>query len=828
MTMRDLVTGQLDVLRQDVAYTLRALRRAPGFAATAITIVALGIGATTAAFSVTDFVLIRPLPFAAPDRLVEVWEKTPGYTNMELSPPNYRDWKAGATAFESMAGFYGAVVTMRTADEPRRLTGAAVSADLLPTLGVTPAIGRTFTAADERPDAPGTLLLSDHFWQTEFGGDPSIVGRVLVLDTAVPGSKPGQAPFTVVGVMPPTFHFPDSRAQFWTPARLDPDAFQDTERANNFMRSVARLRPGVSMEQARAELDVIAARLAQQFPKENKDTGAAVFPLSDEISERSRLLLLALSGAAACVLLIACANLANLLLARALGRRRELAVRSAIGAGRARLARQLMTESLLLAVAGGAVGVGLAVAAVPLLARLVPTSLPLAAAPAVDLRVLLFAAALTVATGVAFGLAPVARAGGGPDLAGLREGSRAGGGRKDHVRSALVVAEVAASVALLVSAGLLVRALFTVRAIDPGFKPDGVLTMRTELPVPKYERVATREAFYTRVLQDVRALPGVKAAGYVSFLPMSSFRGGMWTVTIRGDAASVSDTRSASNVAAIRYVTPGYFAAMGIPLEIGRDIGEADNRDRQFVAVVSESFAKRYWPGGNPIGQHFTFASADREVVGVAGNVRFRGLERTSEPQVYLSSKQVADGAITFYAARALAVRAAGSPGALAPSVRAIVRQADPDMVITDVQPLADMVDLETASRAVQVRVLATFAAIAFALAAIGIHGLLSFSVSQRSAEIGVRMALGAQARDILVMVLARGVALAAAGIVPGVLVAYAAGRSLEALLAGVKPTDAPTMAAAAGLSILMTVLGTLSPTLRALRVDPVSALKAE
>jgi putative ABC transport system permease protein len=813
----------LDILRQDLGYSGRMLRRSPGFATTAILMVALGIGATTAAFSVTDFVLIRPLPFPEPSRLVKVLEKTPGYPGMELSAPNYRDWKAATASFESMGMYHFDEITLIGAGEPRRLNGTSVSADLFPTLGVAPIIGRTFTAEDDRPGAPGTIILSYRLWQTEFGGDPGIIGRQLTAKADF-----DDATFTVIGVMPREFHFPKSNSLFWITTRFSEREYQASERTNNWLEAVGRLRRGITPEQAEADLQVIAARLEREYPRENKDTGALVFPLGQEVSQRSRLLLLALSAAAGCVLLIACANLANLLLARALSRRRELAVRTAIGAGRERLVRQLMTENLLLAGAGGTLGIALAVASVPLLARLVPATLPIAETPSVDLRVLVVAVGLTVLTGIAFGLAPVVRIGRRPDLDGLREGARSGGGQKERLRSALVVAEVIASVVLLVSAGLLIRALLTVQAIDPGFNVEGVLTLRTELPMPEYGPVVAREAYYSRVLQDVRALPGVRAAGFISFLPISSFRGGIWPVSVKGDADAGQDIRSANNVAAIRFVTPGYFEAMSIPLKRGRDIADGDARGRQPVAVVSESFVKRYWPSENPIGRHFTFAYADREVVGVARDVLFRGLERVSEPQVYLSSKQVADGAIAFYSPKALAIRMTVPPAHLAGAIRDVIRRADPKVPITEMQMLTEMVDLETASRSVQVRVLGAFALIAFVLAAIGIHGLLSFAVSQRVQEIGVRLALGAQSSDILSMIVWRSVLLAIGGIVPGVLLAYAAGRSMEALLAGVRPTDGLTLASAIALTFVMTVLGTLAPTVRALRIDPITALRAE
>jgi putative ABC transport system permease protein len=807
----------VDILRQDLSYTGRVLRRAPGFTTTAVLVVALGIGATTAAFSVTDFVLIRPLPFPEPARLVKIWETTPGYSAMELSAPNYRDWTAAATSFESTGVYYSAAVTVTGSGEPRRLLGAAVSAGVFPTLRVAPLIGRTFAEADDRPGAAGTVVLSYRLWQAEFGGDPTIVGRRVTFD---------DSPYAVIGVMAPEFHFPASDVLFWTATRFGERDYQAAERTNNYLEAVGRLRREVTLAQARAEMGLVAAQSRQQYPKENKDTGAALVSLGQEVSERSRLLLVALFGAAACVLLIGCANLANLLLARALGRRRELALRTAIGAGRPRLVRQLMTESLLLAGVGGGLGIGIAVVAVPLLTALVPATLPLASSPAVDVRVLLFAVCLTAVTGIGFGIAPVLRVGGSADLDGLR--ARTGGGQRERLRSTLVVTEIAASVVLLVSAGLLMRALITIKAINPGFAAEGVLTLRTELPMPGYRTVVAREAFYARVLQEIRGLPGVTSAAYVSFMPMSSFRGGIWPVSVKGDAGAVADIRSENNVAAIRYVTPGYFRTLGIPLGRGRDISAGDTSDRQFAAVVSDSFARRHWPNEDPIGRHFTFAFADREVVGVVGDVRFRGLERQSEPQVYLSSQQVADGAITFYAPKALAVRTTVVPARLAPAVRAVVRRADPRVPITEVQALTDLVDLETSSRSVQLRVLGAFALVAFTLAGIGIHGLLSFSVAQRAQEIGVRMALGARPGDILWMVVRRCVCLALAGVVPGIAIAYAVGRGMQALLAGVKPTDGPTLAAALALSLVMTIAGSLAPTLRAVSVDPIAALRSE
>jgi predicted permease len=806
-----------DLLRQDLSYTSRMLRRAPGFAITAMLIVALGVGATTAAFSVTDFVLLRPLPFPEADRLVRVYENTPAYSQLELSAANYRDWKQGSTVFESIGLHHSAAGNLVGIGEPQRVEGTAVSFDLFPTLQVQPLIGRLFTESDDRDGAPGTMILSYRLWQTQFGGDPSIVSRQVLLDAES---------LTVIGVMPQTFRFPASEVQYWTPLRFNAQMYVD--RNDNWHYSVGRLRAGVTLEQAQAEMDILAARSRQEFPAENKDVGASLTRLQDDgVSQQARLLLYALSGAAACVLLIACANLANLLLARALERRRELAVRTAMGAGRERMVRQLMTESLLLALGGGVFGVGIAYAAVPLLYRLVPVALPLASAPTVDLRVMLFAIALTLVTGVVFGLGPLLRVGGEADLGGLREGARSGGGRKEGVRSTLVVVEIMASVVLLVSAGLLIRALWSVQATNPGFRPENVLTLQTPLPTPQYERVVTRAAFYSRVLSDVRAIPGVTNAAFGTFLPMGRVKGGIWPVSMDGRPVNRAENKNAF----LRYVTPGYLATLGVPLKVGRDTDDSDTQDRQPVAVVSESFVTRFTPNETPtsaIGHHFTFALQDRVIVGVAGEVRMRGLERRQEPQIYLPFRQVADGDIIGYIPRALVVRTTSHPEAVAPSIRAIIRQIEPTLPVSDVATMSEIVERDTASRAIQVRVLSAFAAIAFVLAGIGIHGLLSFSVSQRAQEIGVRLALGAQSRDILRMVVRRSVLLALAGVIPGIALAYAAGRSMEALLAGVKPADTPTLLAAVGLSFAMTILGSLMPTLRALRVDPITALRAE
>ncbi len=800
-----------DILRQDLRYTARTLARAPGFTAVAILVLALGIGANTAVFSVTDYVLIRPLPFPSPDRLVSLWETLPGYQRMELSPANYRDWKRMNGVFEELGAFTGFTVNLISQGSPQRVPGAIVTGNLFTLIGVQPLLGRSINPDDDRDGALQTVILSYGLWQRVFGGDTSVLGRKLNLDGT---------PHIVIGVMPPQFHFPDQETEFWAPFQFPEAAFAD--RNDNYLDGVARLRPGVTLRQARADMDLIAGQLRRQYPNELQHTGAFVgFMHEDDISDERRLLLVALAGAAFCVLLIACSNLANLLLARALARKKELAVRTALGAGRERLVRQLVTESMVLSSLGGVLGVLLALLALPLLTKLVP-SLPASGTPSIDGRVLGFAAILTILTGIGFGVLPALRAGRG-DLTGLREGSRSGGGRKAGLRSALILSEITLSVVLLISAGLLLRALLRIQSVDPGFRSDGVLTLETALPMPKYASTAKRTAFYRRVLTGVHALPGVSDAGYISFLPMQ-MGGGIWPVDIDGKTLDRSEGHSAS----LRFITPGFFSTLRIPLQAGRNLSESDASDKPFVAVVSESLARRYWPGQSPLGRHFKFALSDRTVVGVVGDIRVRGLEKNSEPQVYVPYQQAPDDSLVFYAPKDLVIRSSANPLLLLPAVRHIIREADPEQPISEVRTLSEIVQNNTAPRAVQVRIIGAFAALAFLLAGIGIHGLLSFTVSARSPEIAVRIALGAQPRNILKLVLRESFLLAGTGVALGVALAYVAGRAMQALLAGVAPADTATFASAAALCFLMTIAGSLMPSLRALRVDAITAIRAE
>ncbi|HEX9941883.1 MAG TPA: ABC transporter permease [Thermoanaerobaculia bacterium] len=803
-----------DFLRQDLVYAARSLGRTPGFALTAVLVVALGVGANTAVFSLADFVFVRPLPYGDADRLLKLWQRdtTEGGGYGELSPANYRDWKAMTSSFSGMGAFWSRAENLVGADEPRRLETVRATPELLPLLGVAPLLGRHFTAAEA---ARGQYVLLSHaLWKSQFGGDVRVIGTSVQLDGV---------PHTVIGVMPASFQFPARSTEAWTSLVLREDDF--TDRTDTYLSVIARLRPGVSGEQAREELAVVSARLEQQYPKENKHIGALVLGLREELSERARLLVVALCGAALCILLLACANLASLFLARGAHRARELAVRAALGAGRERLVRQLVTETLGIALVGGVVGVAAAAAGGPLLARLVPGTLPIADHASLDLRVLGLALAFVLLTGLAFGLAPALHAGRSSALDALRSGARTAGGRTQRLRAALVVVEVAASAVLLVTSGLLIRAVWRIQTIDPGFVADNVLTLQTALPLPKYEATARRAQFYDRVLEEVRALPGVRDAAYVTGLPMV-MRGGIWGAFLPGQ----EDLDDGDNGVSLRYVTPHFFATLGIPLRRGRDIAVTDRNDQPLVAVVSESLARRLWPNEDPLGKRFNIALKERTVVGVVGDVRVRGLERPSEPQVYLPYQQVEDGAITSYTPKDLVVRTAGpsSVDNLMPRIRDIVKAADPEQPISNVRMMSDIIADETAPRVTQLRLLGTFAAIALLIAGLGIHGLLTFTVSKRSQELGVRRALGAQVGEIVGLVLREGLALALIGIVIGMAVAYAAARGMGALLFGVRPEDPLTIAAAVALCLATAAAGCLRPALRAARVDPLSALRAE
>jgi predicted permease len=799
-----------DMLKQDLRYTFRSLLRSRGFAATVILVIALGVGANTAAFSVADFVLLRPLAFPDPDSLVRICEgpRTGGGwgCNNQLSPANYRDLKAMSRSFAALGAFASDAVNLVGGGEPRRIAVTPVTPEVMPLLGVSPLLGRVFVPGAGDANA---AVISYGLWQSQFAGNAAILGNTINLNGL---------PYTVIGVMPAQFSFPIRDVQLWT---LLTFREQDlANRNNSYIEAVGRLQPGVTFEQARAELVTLADQLAREYPDTNEDTGVSFFRMRDNMSPRFRLMLLSLVGASVSLLLLTCANLANLLLARAAARKREMAVRAALGAAKHRLARQLATEHVVLALVGGAVGVVLAMLVVPLFSTLVPPTLPIAARPELDWRVLALAGMFTCLTALGLGLWPTLRDAG---FSALREGARAGGGQKQRIRAVLVTVEVTISVLLLITSGLLIRAVWRVQSVPPGFVAEHAITLRTALSRPEYASPLRRTEYFRRVLGEVRRLPGVQAAGFTSGLPV------VVTGLVTGVEIAGQDARSQrNNAVSHRWITPQYFQAMGIQLRRGRDVEDRDTRDAAWVAVVSQSFVDRYWPGEEPIGKTLRHRGQLRTVVGVVGDVRVRGLERTSEPQLYLPAEQIPDGFPANFDPKDLVVRHSGQDEALVAAVRKIVRSVDPNQPISDVRTLQDILAGETATRSAQLQVLAVLATVAVLLAAIGIYGLLAYTVSQRAQEIGVRLALGAKPATVGRMIFGDGMRLALLGIVPGVLAAYAAGRAMNALLFGIAPSDPPTFVVAVGVTLLITFLGSLIPALRAVRVSPMSVLRAE
>jgi predicted permease len=804
--------GWLDDARADVRYSLRTLHRSPGFAATAVSVIALGIGATTAAFTLLDYVMLRPLPFPQPEQLVRLFQNDTkrNVPRLEATPPNFLDWRAMNHSFSAIGSYLGVGGTALLGQgEPRVIDRGVIDSQVLKILGVEPLAGRGFVADDERDGAVPVVLLSHDFAAALFGDAAASIGRELILDNR---------PRTVVGVMPRGFAFPSRDAMVWIP--MPPFTQLGMSRTNLLLNVVARLKPGTSVEDARADMAVIAANLERGYPLDNTGVRVAVVDMRDVLSPEARGLVAAVFGAASCLLLIACTNLANLLLARAMARRHELAVRIAIGAGRGRLVRQLLTESLVLAVSGGVLGCGLAVMLVPMLARLVPAVLPVGAPPAIDIRVLAFAAIVTLTTSLAVGVGPALRSWRHADPRALR--SRSSGAAGDRLRSVLVFAEVAATVTLLVGAGLLLKALWRVQAVDVGFRAEGMLTARTELPMPKYRTPEARRGFYDRVLTDIRALPGVTSAAYTTGLPLA-LGGGVMAVTSPG----IVDDQVSAPRASVRFVTPDFFSTMRIPLRRGRYLGAQDDATAPFVVVMSESLARRFWPDQDPIGRQITVFNSSRVVAGVVGDIVVRGLERSSEPQLYFSPEQQGRFS-TFYMPRDLIVRASGDPMTLAPAVRRIVQRADPQQPVANVRMFDELVALQTTPRRDQLMALGVLAAIALFLAAIGIHGLLSFTVSSRTQELGVRLALGADRADILRMVLGQGLSLGIAGAAVAIPLAYAAAHGMSALLFGLAPGDPAIYATATALALILTLASGLRPALRASRIDPATAIRNE
>jgi len=791
---------------------MRVLRKSPGFAAAAIVVLALGIGANTAIFSVMNAVLLLPLP--EPERLMLVWhvppaKSFPGVTQFSVSTANYLDWQKQNHVFEKMAAFGRPAMNLTGGAQPESLTAGATTADFFSVMKAAPILGRTFAADEDQPGHDKVVVLGNAFWQSHFGSNRNALGQKLTLD--------GEA-YTVIGVMPPTFDFPP-KAQVWVPL-----AWTEKERAvrgNHNYIVAARLTPGVDVKQAQAEMDTISSRLQQQYPVDDAGWGAVVIPLREELVGDVRPALLVLLGAVAFVLLIACANVANLTLAKTWGRKKEIAIRTVLGASRGRVLRQVLSEMMLLSLAGGLLGVFLARVIVSLIVANFSDEFPRFWEIGVDGWVLAFTLGISIFTGIVAGLAPAWRL----TKTNLNEAMKQGLGKTDsggnRTRSVLVVSEVALSLVLLIGAGLMVRTLWNLRSVKPGFDAQNVLTMTLAIPEAKYKEQYQQDGFYRQVLERVRVLPGVESAGAISALPLTG--GSTQPFSIEGEpVVPMADQPEV----AVREITAGYLQSMHVPLLSGREISDADTEDRPAVVLVSESFAKRFWPHENALGKHLTltfFPGITREVVGVVGDVKQDGLDMdmgretiyTALPQIHRTRAQ-------------LVVHTSAPPSSLVSAVTNAVHQVDPDEPVLKVETMEDVVDASLFQQRFSMLLLAAFAGLALLLAAVGIYSVLAFAVRRRVREIGIRMALGAQIGDVLRMVLYDGMRPALAGVAIGLAGALALGRALSSLIYGVSATDPTTFVAGAGLLAAVALFASVIPAIRATRVEPMKALRDE
>ena len=795
---------------QDLTFALRMLRKAPGFTAAAVLATALGIGANTAIFTVVKQVLLQPLPFHDPSRIVDVNEYAHGAASA-VSPPNFMDWRAQNRSLSAIGAYSSQVLTLSGAAEPARISGGYVDDRVFDVLGVTPVAGRAFDAQDVIPVGRKVVILGYDIWQRAYGADRGMVSRVVTIE----GEN-----YEVVGVMPRGFDFPDG-SEVWVPLRFNAGDLRENQRGAHYVSAVGRLRPGVTPAQASEDLNGIEQRIAKQFPDKVEGYSVQAVPLLDSLVGGVQRPLLVLFGAVAFVLLIACVNVSNLLLARATGRTGEIAVRAALGAGRVRLIRQLLAESIVLSLAGGAAGLLLASWGVRALMSVAPPDLPRAATVEIDGTILAFSVLLSIASGVLFGTVPALVASR-PNLAIFlrdvrRDGGSAGGRRR--LRELLVSAQVALALVLLAGAGLAIRSFQRLTHVDPGFRADDVLTARIALPEASYPTAESQVRFFADYTDAVRRLPGVLQAGAVSLAPVTraGFGG---TFTIYGRPEGADEGR-----AQVRSLTPGYMEALSIPLRAGRFFDARDTREGPRVAVISEAAARQFWPGENPIGRQLRVhvnepSRLPREIVGVVGDVRTRGMELAPVPVIYLPHSQYGPESMV------LTVRTAGTPMTMLPALKTSLRTLAPGVALGQARTMDDLVAASVAQPRFRTLLLAIFAAVSLLLASVGLYGVVAFSVNQRKTELGLRMALGAEPGEVMRLVLRQGMLPVAVGIAAGLGGAVLLARVMKSLLFGVEPGDPATFG---GVAIILTVVALAAcylPARRATAVDPATTLR--
>ncbi len=815
----------MDTLLRDIRHSLRLLVKHRAFTAVALATVAIGIGANTAIFSVVNAVLLNPLPYPDAERIVRVREERPAMRGMSvmsvMTADTLEQWRDETETLDALAGYRPASFTLTGDGEPARVQGAAVSADMFALLGATPLVGRVFERAEERPGANRVVVLSHTGWEQRFGADPDVVGRAIVLD---------DNPHTVVGVLPQDFYFPDRDAELWTPLSTTIPNLQPGQVMIIAFQGLARVKPDVPLEQALAEGQTVLQRIQDGRSGPMARMGAPtlrLIPLREEMVGETRPALMALAAAVGFVMLIAIANLANLLLARGAARQREMAVRAAIGAGRRRLVRQLLTESALLGLAGGVVGVAAAYWVIRFLPALAPADIPRIGEVALDGRVLGFAVALSVATGLLFGLVPALQGTRLDLVRTLNEGgARSGGGfrllRANRTRSTLAVAEIALALVLLVGAGLLIRSFITLTDIDPGYDPSNVLTTRLNLPPGRYPDPDTRRALFDQLLERLEQAPDVEEAGLVSFLPLTTGEARIILPIVGRPAPAAMEDRPTARA---QIVSAGYFPAMGLRLVDGRWLTRLDETTGADVVMVNDAFARQYLEG-SAVGQQLGGPGGTQEIIGVVADVRHRGLDSEPTPELYSSYTQARRG--LFQGGTTLVLRTLGDPLRVVPFLRDAVLEIDPTLPLDDVMTMEARLATSVAQPRFYATLLGGFAVLALTLAGVGIYGILSYMVSQRSNEIGVRMALGARRGSILSLVLKQGAWLTGLGVAIGLAGAYGVTGLLASLLFGVTATDPVTFVVVPFVLTLVAFLACYLPARRATRVDPMVALRYE
>jgi putative ABC transport system permease protein len=809
----------------DFRYGLRILLRNPGFTLAAIAVLALGIGANTAIFSIVNAVLLRPLPYEDPSRIMQVWhvppaKSFPGMSFFSVSPANYLDWQSQNRSFEKMAAYGFRSFTVGGGERPAAIRGAAVAPDLFSILRVQPALGRTFSPEENRPGQGNVVILGNKLWRDHFASDLSIVGRNVTLN--------GQT-YSVIGVMPPKFKFPDW-ADLWVPLAWSNE--QRAVRGNHNYRVVGRLKPDVNVQQAKADLSTISARLEQQYPEDDKGWGATVLPLREQMVGDVRPALLVLLGAVAFVLLIACANVANLVLAKTVARKKEIAIRTALGASRGAVLRQILVETLILSLAGGALGLFLARFGLTLIEKFLADRLPSSIEITLDAQVLAFTVFLALFAGILAGLLPAVWFTRTDVNEALKQGQSRGSSDSSgsKTRGLLVVSEVALSLVLLIGAGLMLRTLMQLSSVRPGFDPNNVLTAALPVPATKFSGPAAQISFCDQVLRELRAMPGVESAGLIDSLPLDG-GGSHQPVAVEGQpVVPMADQPEVD----VRVISPGYLHAMRIPLVRGRDLNDADVVGRPPVVLISESLAKRFWPNENPIGKHVTltfFPDAVREVAGVVGDVKQDSLvqSRPVEMLYWPVSQITAPPSETWRSfGLSLAVRTSADPTSVISAVTSAVHRVDPEMPVEQLVTMEGLISESLFPQRFNMLLLGAFAGLALVLAAVGIYSVLSYTVRRRVREIGIRMALGASHSDVLRMVVSDGMKPILLGIAIGLAAALALSRVVASLIFGVRATDPLTFAAVALLLVAVGLLATILPAYRATRVEPVRILREE